>query len=65
MWTDYLIQHWVRDMLLVMLSASHAFFLLIGHMSIELRAETVLSASVGSVPWNEIPKKRPGTNSQM
>lgn len=39
--------------------------LLIGRTSIELRAETVLSASVGSAPWNEIPTKRPGTNSHL
>lgn len=39
--------------------------LLIGRMSIELRAETVLSASVGSAPWNEIPTKRLGTNSHL
>lgn len=39
--------------------------LLIGRMSIDLRAETVLSASVVSAPWNEIPTKRPGTNSHL
>lgn len=39
--------------------------LLIGRMSIELRAETVLSAFVDSAPWNEIPTKRPGSNSHL
>lgn len=35
-----------------------SLLLLIGRMSIDLRAETVLSASVGSAPWNEIPTKK-------